>query len=615
MVENKYTPSTIGNIRFSIPLYQRLFEWEEMQITQLLNDLYSSFKKSKDNPQPYYIGMLTIYKENEIYSLVDGQQRFTVLMLMAIAFETDYWKQFLKTNNMIRLSFFARKKDESYLNDKFKNIENPTYINYKMENGLKIIRKFITNLVDNKLEFIEYVYKYSTFFLSELPDNYKTQDLNRYFESMNANGRGLENHEILKVNLLKKLQKDKEFYTKVWNSVSLMDKCLIRQRTWGDKKEDVKTFQARIITSLLNLDKPFDLYNCCNDLNKNVEISEFYSIKEIDENPKPPNKQITTRDERAILNFSEFLLQVLWLQLSADERKTTNDFFNIQKLQTNFQNHLPDEKVELFFQNLLKYRILFDYFILRISNTDQYDVGYFLNYSEENSDNEEYRKLLQYQAMLNVSSSSYLWLTETFEYIVNNPTTINATEFLYKLKEIDNARQCNRKDITLEYGKIDRYWFWRLDYYLWERRNEEIKGKKIFNSDSIQIVENYMFKTNRSIEHIEPQTLMRENKRLLSEEKLDLFGNLVMISSGQNSSLQNQSFEVKHAYVKSFINERKIVSIESLKMLKIYEFQIWDDKNFEIHSVEMGRILIDSIPEIYKELRDNFKKQFIKNEN
>ena len=26
--ENKFTPSTIGNIEFSIPLYQRLFEWE-----------------------------------------------------------------------------------------------------------------------------------------------------------------------------------------------------------------------------------------------------------------------------------------------------------------------------------------------------------------------------------------------------------------------------------------------------------------------------------------------------------------------------------------------------------------------------------------------------------
>ncbi|MEI7505157.1 MAG: DUF262 domain-containing protein, partial [Paludibacter sp.] len=79
----KYTPATIAlsNTVFSIPLYQRLFEWEKPQITQLLNDLYDGFEQKPN--EPYYIGMLTAHNND----LVDGQQRFTVLMLMAIAFK------------------------------------------------------------------------------------------------------------------------------------------------------------------------------------------------------------------------------------------------------------------------------------------------------------------------------------------------------------------------------------------------------------------------------------------------------------------------------------------------------------------------------------------------
>ena len=114
METNRFTPAEITKCDecFSIPLYQRLFEWEEPQIIGLLNDL----KKSKDKNRPYYIGMLTATQGKD---LVDGQQRFTVMMLMGIVFK-DYWKEgwekFIKTNNnKPRLHFKARPDDEEYL--------------------------------------------------------------------------------------------------------------------------------------------------------------------------------------------------------------------------------------------------------------------------------------------------------------------------------------------------------------------------------------------------------------------------------------------------------------------------------------------------------------------
>ena len=45
MINNKYTPKEIAesSLLFSIPLYQRLFEWERDQIEKLLNDLKLHF--------------------------------------------------------------------------------------------------------------------------------------------------------------------------------------------------------------------------------------------------------------------------------------------------------------------------------------------------------------------------------------------------------------------------------------------------------------------------------------------------------------------------------------------------------------------------------------------
>lgn len=40
---NPITPSTIVSQRFIIPLYQRLFEWEDEQLSVLLNDLKERF--------------------------------------------------------------------------------------------------------------------------------------------------------------------------------------------------------------------------------------------------------------------------------------------------------------------------------------------------------------------------------------------------------------------------------------------------------------------------------------------------------------------------------------------------------------------------------------------
>lgn len=595
MTTNRFTPSSIGNYRFSIPLYQRLFEWEEKQIVQLLNDLHESFKKN--DKQPYYIGMLTAFEKNNCYSLVDGQQRFTVLTLMAIAFEPSDWNSFIKTDDgKLRLNFFGRKNDEVYLEKRATGkLSNEDYKNAKMEAAIAIIEAFLKSVKDAS-GFVHYIYHQATFFISELPATYTPHDLNRYFESMNATGRGLENHEILKVNLLKKLTNNKEFYTRVWNAASQMDKCRLRPKE-QESSEAFKQRQQQAISTRLDAQA---LFNLCNTQETATGNLAFKPIKEIEPSSTPPQKKYDTRNERAVLSFAEFLLQVLWLHLNGEQRKQRIDFFNTQKLQETFSHFDTSLNVEQFMQALLRYRLLFDYYVVRINHSDQNEVSYFLNFADEGNP-ETNKQLLQYQSMLHVSYVSHNWLPGLLKFVATL-NVVTAGELLNELKTQDNER-CKKETYGFSYESIDRYWFWRLDYYLWEKRNEYFKDR------SLEIANKYVFKSNRSIEHVAPQTPKSNSSVHIPEEALNSFGNLAMISSGQNSSLQNESFEVKRAHVESYITGSKNGSIESLKMLKIYAYPEWNSKNIQCHSNEMLALLSDSFPVEFSDIAEKINCQ------
>lgn len=602
-METKYTPASIAKatILFSIPLYQRLFEWQEPEIVQLLNDLESAFKKAPE--KPYYIGMLTAYKQNNSFDLVDGQQRFTVLMLMGIVFG---WTDFLTVKNNVRLSFFARTKDEQYFKSKIDGESQFEYTNIKMEAGIKCIKDFVGKLEEAEREnFKNYISNNLTFFVSYLPKEYMLHDLNRYFEAMNATGRGLENHEILKVELLKKLIDNKEHCTKIWNVVSDMDKPLLRQ--WGEK-ENIVDFRKRQSTAMSLINSDTDLFKLCNNFDKSSEnISDLKTIRAIKSINVAPIKQVRSVGERAILSFPDFLLQVLWLQLSDEERKETSEFFNVHKLQETFKKSLKNENVELFFKDLLKYRIIFDYFIIRISNNDQNSSTYTLAFKEDVAEWIDREKLIKYQSMLYVSTSSNIWLSKALTYLAVNATKVDAISFYNELVDFDNDRRKDINIISLKFGEIDRYWFWRLDFYLWEKELQKTQ-------DQNKAILEYSFRANRSIEHLHPQT----SSLPWESDNLNSFGNLAMISPSFNSTQSNDDENVKFARIENQVNGRYL--LESIKLLLMYQKAKEKNVNWNInlakeHGNSMIDVLTDSFEntEEYKNIREKLSDQLYVN--
>ena len=88
---NQNMGKTIAEIfsgRYVIPLYQRNFAWRTDEIQQLLQDVYDAYKVYKlKKAGDYYIGSLVVIKRhNGDYEVIDGQQRLTVLSLIANLF-------------------------------------------------------------------------------------------------------------------------------------------------------------------------------------------------------------------------------------------------------------------------------------------------------------------------------------------------------------------------------------------------------------------------------------------------------------------------------------------------------------------------------------------------
>lgn len=582
-IVNQYTPYSISQTeqKFQIPLYQRLFEWDVEQVEQLMHDLRLAYERNSE--EPYYIGMLTAYVKNDIFELVDGQQRFTMMMLLGISFG---WGKFVfAKGEELRLQFYAREEDSKYLLLKSKNdAPDTSIINSKMERALSTIQAYLEKHDLSKEKFGEFIFKHLTFFISQLPHRYSVQELNTYFERMNTAGKALENHEILKVDILRKINEDKEQYTILWNMVSRMEQTVLRLKTENRVKESYDSWRGRYEQAILEVIKGKIAYEkLLSGKEDEDESVDFRAIKDIPLSDVNPFKVIKRReDEHAMLTFPEFLLQVLYITLGCPSPKelplNTTDFFDVHQLGSTFEQFMKKINLHEFLQNLVLFRLLMDYYLIRVDDDDEEPFVFEL-YPENNR--EVKARVKQYQSMLYAASSAmtyYLWLPELLIRLRNHVEStgslvLDGNKFLDMLKEIDNSWHplSSIDESELTYTKIDRYWFWRIDYYLWENRQD------YFRNEELALAEDYVFRRNRSIEHIAPQHPMRESSFKWEEENLsddilrDSLGNMVMISSGQNSTLTNETFEMKRAHISAYLKGQLNGHVESLKMLYVYQ--------------------------------------------
>ena len=237
---------------YAIPLYQRNFAWTYDEIEQLLNDVADAVQENRDN---YYIGTLVVNKENDIFKIIDGQQRTTALNLIALALKHEFGFDRLKAVN---LTFPARQKSNKNIQDLFtkkkilEDDENELTRGYG--HAKDALKKVLEERQLNPQSFVDYLFENVIIFRSILPEDL---DLNLYFERFNSRGEQLEAHEILKAQMMAKFGTDQEMaqkFSRIWDACVEFDKPVIktfqiRSRPKNTDEEGEKFLVKNLLTS------------------------------------------------------------------------------------------------------------------------------------------------------------------------------------------------------------------------------------------------------------------------------------------------------------------------------------------------------------------------------
>ncbi len=354
----------LGNEKsiYEIPIYQRNYAWEKDEISALVQDIYDAYKK--DCKSPYYIGTLVSYfKGDGIYEIIDGQQRLTTLRLMLSALE-------IEPNN--KLTYRARKKSDDTIKSipKFDVDEKDKGI----ENGYKYVKTAIGDIdQEDQNGFVGYFREKVHIIHYIVP---KDIDLNHYFEVMNSRGEQLEKHEIVKANLMKKLDNDDErlLFNHIWESCAEMS-VYLQQNIDEIKPENIFGFSLDDFLPS-SFDEIMDIY--LKERKKDESSSQIIPIEEIIRSGwkdawKSDINNIERKDSfLPIIDFPNFLLIVLKLTRLDEKDFLPGEFILDDKELLNEFHHanMNARTIKKFAFNLLKMRYYLDNYIVHHSKEE-----------------------------------------------------------------------------------------------------------------------------------------------------------------------------------------------------------------------------------------------------
>jgi uncharacterized protein DUF262/uncharacterized protein DUF1524 len=623
------TLETVGarNMGFVIPSYQRPYVWRDEDVIKLFDDIREAYLA---NEEQYFIGSVlsAIHEKGEsrLYELIDGQQRTTTLMLLSLAFRAAGVKAPLAEVSTLgeapRLTFEIRDAVGNLLGSYAglermtrpgpEAIENDAYLTH-LDANLRVLKQQVNGLRDTKdfnLEaFADYIYGKVSWVNNIVPES---MDLNRLFASMNTAGIQLEPVDLLKAKLFRKITTDKPLYSAMWQACEHMENYFERnlrqlftnahwnmieykhlnaysdslfQRGVGDNEGGQGETSGRTLLHLLD----------------EVESGDAPDNTEQEEQE---DAQDGIEDEtvycRSIVSFELLLIHTLRIFCARKQWPDIAARIKASNLMACFECLLKEDEttVKAFVELLWQVRYQFDTWVvkwvehddsedpqLRLTNISrsQSSGKYYINRSAR-----ELGSLVQLQAVRNFTGdrSAHYWLTALLAQLVDK-SEMDFDQVLAELEKLDNQLSLTtetQKEASFKIAKgeipttknwtsvedylnekngtgFEHYWFQKLEYLLWKQ------GDK-----SVEKLKRYRITSKNSVEHVHPQN--ERNQNVLEPGVLDAFGNLALLSPGENSSYSNKPVGVKW---QEFKNKPRY---DSLKLKAIFDVYVAADEKW-----------------------------------
>lgn len=630
-----------NNIAFVIPSYQRPYVWHDDDVLKLFDDIVTAYK---NNDSHYFIGTVLTAKNDQsefsAYELIDGQQRTTTLMLMSLAFKAKKIQCELSgiatIKDQPRLTFLIREQVQELLGywAGLEGYNKPTEVELdeneyliRVDGALRALQGRLAQYVTEELLLIaDYIFNRVQWVNNVMPIG---MDVNRLFATANTTGIQLEQTDILKAFLIKHIKPDeKARYEAIWQACEQMDNYFERNVKEIFSTSKWKTIQPE---QLARFDDSIFLLKS----DEQAQGSHGLSIGELAQNcdhtisilttEQNTNENEANNDEpekvycRSIVSFALLLLHAYRIFRSNQPQLKTDidEKLHSDRLIDTFKPFLikaSESEIKAFFECLWQVRFQFDRCVIKwVKQPEDEEQRLTLTKMEFSKTNNAIQRspkkgynltALESICYFTSERSTQYWLTPLLGWLVEqNPKSTQ--EILQRLEQIDNQLSLTKMtqkeasfvlltknlpkqslDDQITYLQdpkgtgFEHYWFQKLEYLLWKHRGDYLK-----ETDNAKL-EKYRITSKNSVEHVHPQN--EEHGRKLPDEFLHAFGNLVLLSVGQNSSYGNKSVSVKE----SMFNERQ--SFDSLKLAHIFltkKGRKWDQEAITNHQKTMLDLL------------------------
>ena len=538
--------------RYSIPIYQRPYSWEEKNIKDFLESIFDAFKevneeKCKANVKPVFFGTIQLdrNKDDNTLDIVDGQQRLTTFLLFLDLLQRNeiHPKEYIDCSKVIK----SEKLKEVLNDDNIKNTSSKYYENRKL---LKKEVEYFVQEFKEKNEFYAELKNFvldNVYFVKLTTEGMDLSEVVSVFNTINTTGLDLNATDIFKVryyNYLRGIDKTKDWMEEINSCYERIDKSN------NELGKDGRTDQTK-----------FDM-GWVLDIYKHIICAEFgWGFSEVSKSNQKffdelfKGTRLTEQSDLSVLKFDtfkhivkEFIKYWRWIEdmrYYCTHNEIAKEIFSIYMVEkTRYKRYWTIPFVVAYFK--AKLNIWSNHYIdsLRVN---MYMFRFFLIYTVVND------RVINY-VQNEVCDKCFKWFKEySSDGIIKNIGKELLTQVL------DEEHKTSRKFYEIiKFGLFDNGSRVHLVCTLTALIDEVAKGVK--ESDIYEKFFNYeLIKDPYDIEHIEARNNFKDDKD--NVDKFNGIGNLTVLERSINRGIKDK--DVVSKIVK--YEESKYASVKAVR--------------------------------------------------